>query len=119
LIRKLDRHLAAAQSPSKYQFFATIGSHPFRIIHCGKDGTMSTRIGILLVLAGLLLSACGTNPGDRAGSGALIGAAGGAAIGAMVGAPLQGAAIGAGAGALTGAATSPNTIYLGKPAWEQ
>jgi osmotically inducible lipoprotein OsmB len=84
-----------------------------------RDGTMSTRIGILLVLAGLLLSACGTNPGDRAGSGALIGAAGGAAIGAMVGAPLQGAAIGAGAGALTGAATSPNTIYLGKPAWEQ
>jgi hypothetical protein len=80
---------------------------------------MSTRIGILMVVAALLLSACGTTPGDRGLSGAGIGAAGGAVIGAMVGAPLAGAAIGAGAGALTGAATSPSQINLGKPAWEQ
>jgi len=80
---------------------------------------MSTRIGILMVVAALLLSACGTAPGDRGLSGAGIGAAGGAVVGALVGAPLAGAAIGAGAGALTGMATSPNAVNLGKPAWEQ
>jgi len=46
---------------------------------------MSARIGILWVLAGRLLSACGANPGDRVGA---------------------------------GAATSPDTVNLGKPAWE-
>ena len=58
---------------------------------------MSTRISILMVVATLLLSACGTTPGDRGLSGAGIGAA----------------------GALTGMATSPNAVNLGKPAWEQ
>jgi osmotically inducible lipoprotein OsmB len=80
---------------------------------------MFTRIGILMVVAGILLSGCGTSPGDRGLSGAGIGAAGGAAVGAMVGAPLAGAAIGAGAGALTGMATSPSNVNLGKPVWEQ
>ena len=46
---------------------------------------MSARIGILWVLAGRLLSACGANPGDRVSA---------------------------------GAATSPDTVNLGKPAWE-
>jgi hypothetical protein len=51
---------------------------------------MNKRMGVLLIVAGLALAACGTDPGDRAGS-----------------------------GALTGAATSPNQVYLGPPAWEQ
>lgn len=80
---------------------------------------MVSHVAVLTVAAGLLLAGCGTQPGERAASGGLLGAAGGAAIGAMVGAPGAGALIGAGAGALTGAATSPNTIYLGKPAWDQ
>jgi len=80
---------------------------------------MFTRIGILLVAAGLVLAGCGTSPGDRGLSGAGIGAAGGAVVGAIVGAPLAGAAIGAGAGALTGMATSPSNVNLGKPVWEQ
>lgn len=79
---------------------------------------MSSRIAILTILAGLILSGCGTSPGDRGLSGAGIGAAGGAVVGALVGAPLAGAALGASAGALTGMATSPSNIYLGKPAWE-
>ncbi|MGH7013046.1 MAG: YMGG-like glycine zipper-containing protein [Stellaceae bacterium] len=80
---------------------------------------MGSRIGVVMVAVALLLSACGTSPGDRGLSGAGIGAAGGAVVGALVGAPLAGAAIGAGAGALTGMATSPSNVYLGKPAWEQ
>ena len=80
---------------------------------------MGSRIGVMMVAAAMLLSACGTSPGDRGLSGAGIGAAGGAVVGALVGAPLAGAAIGAGAGALTGMATSPSNVYLGKPAWEQ
>jgi hypothetical protein len=71
-----------------------------------------------LTLAALVLSGCGTTPGDRAVSGAGIGAAGGAVIGAMVGMPATGAAIGAAAGATTGAATSPSTVDLGKPVWK-
>ena len=80
---------------------------------------MYTRIGLPLVVVGVLLSGCGQTTGDRALSGAGIGAAGGAVVGAMVGAPLEGAAIGAGAGALTGAATSPSQVDLGRPAWER
>lgn len=79
---------------------------------------MVSRIAILTVVAGLLLSGCGTAPGDRGLSGAGIGAAGGAVVGALVGAPLAGAAIGAGVGAATGVATKPSNVYLGKPVWE-
>ena len=67
----------------------------------------------------LTLSACGTDPGDRALSGAAIGAAGGAATGAMFGNPLAGAAIGAEVGGVTGAVTSPGQVDLGRPAWHQ
>ena len=52
----------------------------------------------------LMLSACGTNPGDRAVSGGLLGAGAGAAIGAV-------------AGAATGALTDPCTLNLGNPVW--
>jgi uncharacterized membrane protein len=76
------------------------------------------RISVGLCLAGaLLLAGCGTQPADRALSGAAIGAAGGAVVGALVGAPGIGAAIGAGVGATTGAATSPSNVDLGKPVW--
>jgi hypothetical protein len=55
------------------------------------------RISVGLCLAGaLLLAGCGTQPADRA---------------------LSGAAIGAGVGATTGAATSPSNVDLGKPVW--
>ena len=65
----------------------------------------------------LMLSACGTNPGDRAVSGGLLGAGTGAAIGAIAGNAGAGAAIGAVAGAATGALTDPCTLNLGNPVW--
>jgi hypothetical protein len=54
----------------------------------------------------LALSACGTDPGDRAVSGGLIGAGAGAAIGAI-------------SGAAIGAATDPCTLNLGDPWWRE
>jgi hypothetical protein len=59
-----------------------------------------------------LLCACGTDPGDRALSGAGIGAGAGVVGGALLGAPVAGAVIGGAAGAATGAFTSPNQINL-------
>ncbi|MBV8800341.1 MAG: hypothetical protein JOY77_06925 [Alphaproteobacteria bacterium] len=67
----------------------------------------------------LALAACGTNPGDRAASGALIGAGAGAVIGAATGSPATGAAIGAVGGAAIGAATDPCTLNLGDPWWRE
>ena len=78
---------------------------------------MRTTMLIIGLAAAVTLAGCGTNPGDRAVSGALIGAAGGAAIGAAAGNPGLGAAVGAGAGALVGAATDPCDLNLGDPAW--
>ncbi len=60
----------------------------------------------------LLLSACGTDPGERALSGGAIGAGSGAAIGAAFGNPIAGAVVGGVAGAATGVMTSPNQIDL-------
>ncbi len=80
---------------------------------------MTGRLAIALLITGTVLSGCGTSPGDRALSGAAIGAAGGAAVGAAFGNPAAGAVVGAGAGAVTGAATTPDQVYLGRPAWEQ
>jgi hypothetical protein len=67
--------------------------------------------------AALTLAGCGTNPGDRAASGALLGAAGGAAIGAAAGNPALGAAAGAVGGAVIGAATDPCDLNMGDPVW--
>lgn len=67
--------------------------------------------------AALLVAGCGTDPGDRAASGALLGAAGGAAIGAAAGNPALGAAAGAVGGAVIGAATDPCDLSLGDPVW--
>jgi osmotically inducible lipoprotein OsmB len=67
----------------------------------------------------LALSACGTDPGDRALSGAAIGAGTGAIIGAATGSPATGAAIGAIGGAAIGAATDPCTLNLGDPWWRE
>ena len=66
------------------------------------------------LVALLVMTACGHDPGDRALSGAGIGA--GAGVGAAIlGAPLLPAVIIGGAvGAATGAATSDKQIDLGK-----
>lgn len=70
--------------------------------------------------AALLLSACGTNPSDRAISGAGIGAGAGAAVGAVTGLSLlEGALLGAAAGGLTGYLTDADVINLGDPVWEK
>jgi osmotically inducible lipoprotein OsmB len=82
-----------------------------------EDKKMALRSTSVVVAVGLLLSACGSAPGDRAITGAGIGAAGGAIVGALVGAPAIGAALGASAGAVVGAATTPSQVDLGKPVW--
>ncbi len=68
-------------------------------------------------LAVMLLSACGTDPGDRALSGGLLGAGTGAAIGALAGGAGTGALIGGLGGATIGAVTSPRQLDLGTPPW--
>lgn len=67
----------------------------------------------------LALTACGTDPGDRAVSGGMIGAGAGAVIGAAAGNPAAGAAIGAATGAALGAVTDPCTLNFGDPWWKQ
>jgi len=57
--------------------------------------------------ASLLLSACGTDPGERAVTGGLLGAGTGAAIGSVTGSAGAGAVIGGVAGAAIGAASAP------------
>lgn len=78
---------------------------------------MKTILLGMAAASALLLAGCGTDPGERAASGALIGAAGGAAIGAAAGNPGLGAAAGAVAGGVVGATTSPCDLNLGDPAW--
>jgi hypothetical protein len=81
---------------------------------------MKSSLSIVVPLTLLVgLAACGTSPGDRAVTGAIGGAATGAAVGALVGNPAAGAAIGGLAGGVAGAVTSPNDVYLGRPAWER
>ncbi|HYF09833.1 MAG TPA: YMGG-like glycine zipper-containing protein [Acetobacteraceae bacterium] len=65
------------------------------------------------------LAGCGVTPGERAVSGGLLGAGAGAAVGSLSGNAGAGALIGGAAGALGGAVTSPNTVYLGQPAWRR
>jgi hypothetical protein len=77
-------------------------------------------LAALALTAGLSLAvgACGTDPGDRALSGAGIGAGTGAAIGAVTGgSPAAGAIIGGAAGAAVGGLTDPDDIYFGRPWW--
>ena len=78
-----------------------------------------TRLAIALATsATLFLSACGTDPGNRAASGAGIGAGAGAVIGAVTGLSiLEGALIGAVAGGLTGGLTDSDFLNLGDPIW--
>lgn len=67
----------------------------------------------LFGLCALLLSACGSTPGERALSGGAIGAGAGAATGALTGGSvLGGAVIGGAAGAATGALTDEDDIDL-------
>jgi osmotically inducible lipoprotein OsmB len=83
-----------------------------RIASQSRAWLFTTALTSLLVVTG-----CGTSPGDRAVSGAGIGAAGGAIIGAMTGNPGTGAAIGAVGGAAIGAVTDPCDLDLGSPYW--
>ena len=81
---------------------------------------MVRRISLALFVVGapLLLSACGTDQGDRTVSGAGIGAAGGAILGAVTPlGPLGGALLGGAVGGATGALTTPSQVDLGKPVW--
>jgi len=72
-----------------------------------------------LVGVALMVTACGSTPGERAVTGSGIGAAAGAVVGAVTGLTVvEGALIGAGAGGVTGALTNNNQINLGKPIWQ-
>jgi osmotically inducible lipoprotein OsmB len=80
---------------------------------------VNKRLTIMLLLAGLALSGCGTTTGDRGLSGAAIGASAGAVGAALLGGPVALVALAGGAaGAVTGVATSPSAVDLGKPIWE-
>jgi len=70
-----------------------------------------------VLIAVLMLSACGTTEGDRAASGGLIGASAGAAIGSLSGSAGAGALIGGALGAATGALVDPCALDLGDPWW--
>lgn len=66
----------------------------------------------LAASAAVMLSACGTQMGDRMASGAAIGAGTGVVFGGVGAIP--GAVVGAGVGALT----SPDDVNLGEPVWD-
>ena len=66
----------------------------------------------LMIVSVLMLAACGSNPTDRAVSGAVIGGALGAGVGALSGNPRTGLAIGAASGAILGATTTQEDIDL-------
>lgn len=67
---------------------------------------------LLAASAAVLLSACGTQIGDRAASGAAIGGGAGLVAGGIGAIP--GAIIGAGVGAFT----TPDQVNLGEPVWD-
>lgn len=67
---------------------------------------------LLAASAAVLLSACGTQVGDRAASGAAIGGGAGLVAGGIGAIP--GAIIGAGVGAFT----TPEQVNLGEPVWD-
>jgi len=80
---------------------------------------MFAKSGCSILFAGLLLSGCGTMPGDRAVSGGFLGAGTGAAIGAIAGEAGLGALSGGLFGLAVGALTSPELLNLGPPPWRQ
>jgi branched-subunit amino acid ABC-type transport system permease component len=67
----------------------------------------------LAAAAALLVSACGTQMGDRMASGAAIGAGAGLLVGGI--GALPGAAVGAAAGAFM----DPDEVNLGEPVWNE
>src|SRR5882672_8804648 len=71
--------------------------------------TPTLRIGVLpaVLATGLMMSACGTTPGDRIVSGGVLGAGAGAAIGSLSGNAGKGAIIGGVAGGTLGALSTP------------
>ena len=72
-----------------------------------------------IITSVMLLSGCGTTPGERTLSGAGIGAGVGAVGGAMMGGnPLTGAVLGGTAGGAAGGLTKEKDINLGKPVWK-
>ncbi len=82
---------------------------------------MRTLLLVAAIGSMALLAACGTNPSDRTGGGALAGAATGAGVGALAGPPgmVVGGAIGAGAGAVTGAVDQPEPAQSGQTGLRQ
>jgi osmotically inducible lipoprotein OsmB len=101
-----------ASCPNRNRIFIT------RVSCLTKEMEPNMRTTVMMgFAAALLVAGCGTDPGDRAASGALLGAAGGAAIGAAAGNPALGAAVGAVGGAVVGAATDPCDLNLGDPVW--
>jgi hypothetical protein len=79
-----------------------------------------TSLAATAVICGsLVLTACGTTPGDRALSGGALGAGAGAAIGSLSGNFGAGALIGGALGAATGALTDPCLLDLGDPWWKE
>lgn len=81
---------------------------------------MKTMMMGAALAAALALSACGTNQGDRAMSGAAIGAGSGALVGLAFGGVgvLPAAVVGGLVGGAGGVVTSPRDVNLGQPAWK-
>jgi len=113
-VRQMPRN--ANGTIGRHRTFSARKEHEFTLI---GDPTMRGNKLLLSMaaVAALALAGCGTNPGDRAVSGAMIGAAGGAIIGGAAGNPALGAAAGAVAGGVVGAATDPCDLNLGDPVW--
>ncbi len=79
--------------------------------------TLKNTAAIIATLA--FLTACGSQPGERALSGGGIGAGVGAVGGAILGGdPVTGAVVGGAVGAAVGGLTKEKDIDLGKPGWK-
>lgn len=81
---------------------------------------MITGRSLTLLVACLMLTACGSSTSDRALSGGGIGAGVGAGAAAVTGGSvLGGAVLGGAGGAAAGALTDEDDIDLGKPVWKR
>jgi len=76
-----------------------------------RKATVHTGIVSAVFATALMVSGCGTTPGERAFSGGVIGAGTGAAIGSLSGHAGTGAVIGGIGGAAVGALTTPPRPY--------